>query len=616
MNFLEKNKIQIFDSAIGTELIRNGIEHYPTPEILNIAAEGTEILEQIYEDSISSGADFITSNSFSANQYHLDKIGLPDVDDTQTICKAAIDICRDVSKGRVKVAGSIGPLDIHHGNEDISYKDICDIYRPQVTALVEAGADLLLLETFANPDEASAVLEVASHFKIPTILMMVAQRKSRAGRNKTIRDFLKVAEKHNVNVIGVNCAPPHIITEYVEDLCNMTDLPIIVSPNAGTPKVDRGIVRYQLPANTLIQEAEQWYNWGVKIFGGCCGTSAEHIKALSENFKHRAPVEHIRDDSELSKVKQFEIPKVEIEKTIADNNIRKMFKNNGKIIAVEMRFESNCSVKNYIAEAQSLKQCGCNLFTVPDNPGANIGMDSITMAAELQQNTGVDAIFHKSATHTNLISLYSSLLGAWETDLRAILAVSGDPPATGNFSRFASRITDIKSSVEFLKLIKMLEEGICVNNQQLKKSRSFFRACAFAPQRNTKPQVEWLNRKIAAGAEAAFTQPYFTKNSFININKEIEEDIQGIRMLNGVFPIMSAKQAKVLSLGRIPGIVIPDHYIEQISKYSQVEDQKKFGIEQAINVAQEVFNKNNSIYLILPFGANRFEIARDIINQL
>jgi methionine synthase / methylenetetrahydrofolate reductase(NADPH) len=615
MTFLEENKIQIFDSAIGTELIRKGIENYPTPEILNIAAEGTDILEQIYEDSIYCGSDFITSNSFSANEYQLDKIGLPDIDDTQTICKASIEICKKVSKGRVKIAGSIGPLDIHHGNEDISYKDICDIYRPQVTTLIESGADLLILETFANPDEASAVLEVASQFKIPTILMMVAQRNSRGGRNKTIRDFLKVAEKYNVNVIGVNCAPPHIITEYVEDLCNMTDLPIIVSPNAGTPKVERGLVRYQLPADTLIQEAEQWYNFGVKIFGGCCGTSSEHIKALADNFKHRDPVKHIRDDSKLLNIKQFEIPKVEIDKTISDNNIRKMFKSNSKVIAVEMRFESNCSVEDYISEAQMLKQCGCNLFTVPDNPGANIGMDSITMAGKLQKQTDIAVIFHKSATHTNLISLYSSLLGAWETDLRAILAVSGDPPATGNFSRFASRITDIKSSVEFIKLIKMLEEGVCVNNQQLKKSRSFFRACAFAPQKNTKAQIEWLNRKIIAGAEAAFTQPYFTKNSFVKINTQIEKDTHGIRILNGVFPIMSAKQAKILSLGRIPGILIPENYIEQISKYSD-EDQKKFGIEQAVNVAQEVFKKNNSIYIILPFCANRFNIARDIINQL
>jgi homocysteine S-methyltransferase len=281
-----------------------------------------------------------------------------------------------------------------------------------------------------------------------------------------------------------------------------------------------------------------------------------------------------------------------------------------------MRFESNSDTTRYIKEAQILKECGCNLFTVPDNPGANIGIDSMTMASLLQSKTDVNTIFHKSATHTNLISLYSSLLGAWETDLSAILAVSGDPPATGNFSRFASRITDIRSSVEFLKLIKMLEEGVCVNNQQLKKSRSFFRACAFSPQRNTEAQLEWLKKKISAGAEAAFTQPFFTSESYIETKKLIEEDTQGIKILNGVFPILSAKQAKILSLGRIPGIVIPENYVEQISKYSDTEDQKKFGIEQATNVAQEVFNRNNSIYIILPFGVNRFDITKEIIKHI
>ncbi|MDA3799845.1 MAG: homocysteine S-methyltransferase family protein [Kiritimatiellae bacterium] len=614
MKFLDENKIIIFDSAIGTELVRKGIEQYPMPELLNIAANGIEILEQIYEESIASGADFITANSFHANAYHLAKIGFED--ETENICKNAIEICKRVSNGRVKVAGSIGPLDVHRGADDISHEDFCDFYRPQISALVAAGADLLLLETFANPKEADAALEVASSFELPIIMMMVAQRKAKASRLKTINEFVSLAEKYKIDAIGLNCAPPHTITEYIEDLCTLTNLPIMVSPNAGTPKVERGIVSYQLPANTLIQEAEIWYNCGAQIFGGCCGTAPEHIQALYKNMKHRVPVKHQKDVSTYSlKRVQFEIPENEIAEAIESNSVRKLFNDSSKIIAVEMRFEANCDISKYIEEAGYLKTLGCNLFTVPDNPGANIGIDSITMAKLLQKETDTDTIFHKSATHTNLINLYSSLLGAWATDLKAILAVSGDPPATGAFSRFASRITDIRSSVEFLKLIKMLESGECVNNQQLKQSRSFFRACAFAPQRNTDSQIEWLNRKIDAGAEAAFTQPFFTQESFIETEKRIEEFTQDIKILNGVFPILSAKQAKVLASGRIPGIVIPDSYIGKISEYSDINDQMKFGIEQATLVAQEVFSKKNSIYLILPFGKNRFEIIKEIISN-
>ena len=444
--------------------------------------------------------------------------------------------------------------------------------------------------------------------------MMVAQRKAKTGRLKTMNEFIGLAEKYNIDAIGLNCAPPHTITEYIEDLCTLTNLPIMVSPNAGTPKVERGIVNYQLPANTLIQEAELWYTCGAQIFGGCCGTAPEHIQALYQNMKHRVPVKHQKNISTSSlKRVQFEIPEKEIAGIIEKNSVRKLFNDSSKIIAVEMRFEASCDVSKYVDEAKNLKTLGCNLFTVPDNPGANIGIDSMTMANLLQKQTDTNTIFHRSATHANLINIYSSLLGAWATDLQAILAVSGDPPATGSFSRFASRITDIRSSVEFLKLIKMLERGECVNHQQLKQSRSFFRACAFAPQRNTDSQLEWLNRKIDAGAEAAFTQPFFTKESFVEIEKIIEEATQNIKILNGVFPILSAKQAKVLASGRIPGIVVPDSYIEKISKYNDINDQMKFGIEQATLVAQEVFAQKNSIYLILPFGKNRFDITKKIV---
>lgn len=281
-----------------------------------------------------------------------------------------------------------------------------------------------------------------------------------------------------------------------------------------------------------------------------------------------------------------------------------------------MRFEANADIPLYIEKAKELRDCGCNLFTVPDNPGANIGIDSITTAALLQRETGVPTVFHKSAAHMNLISLYSSLLGAWVSNLQGILAVSGDPPATGFFSRMASRITDIKSSVEFLKMISMLEEGTCVNYQQLKTPRSFFRICSFAPQRNFKSQLDWLQRKIDAGAEAAFTQPFFTIDSYNETQELLADKVDNIKITNGIFPVLSVKQAHILASGRIPGIVIPKNYIEDISKYEQTVDQQKYGIEQATKTAKYIYNQKGLIYLILPFAKTRFETIKEIIRDI
>jgi homocysteine S-methyltransferase len=281
------------------------------------------------------------------------------------------------------------------------------------------------------------------------------------------------------------------------------------------------------------------------------------------------------------------------------------------MVAVEIRASLAKPLHETIESAGMLAEVKPDLFDVPDNPGANPGRDCAACACLLQERHGIPAIIHKSATQTNALHLHSYLLGASDLGIKGVLAVTGDPPHVGPFDRWASRVNDIKSSVELLRLMGLLRSGELLNGQPLPEPVVFLAGCAYAPTLNLASQTQWLKRKIQAGAEFIFTQPVYLYEDFEKIQKATF-DIQ-VPMFIGVLPLMSARQIAYLRSGKIPGIQVPDQAAQAILRYTDPESQAKAGMEQAERLITDLAERVFGFYIVMPFHKKCYELSARLI---
>jgi len=300
------------------------------------------------------------------------------------------------------------------------------------------------------------------------------------------------------------------------------------------------------------------------------------------------------------------------ERAAAPNPIRELIRSDRFLISVEIRADRNCPLDTLCRNAAQIARTGADLFDVPDNPGATVGRDATVTAARLQDVLRVPSIAHKAVTQSNLLQIHSSLLGAWDLGLRGILALTGDPPSMGPLGSLAQRVTDLKSSVELLRLIRKLREGEMINGDRLADPPDF---CAGATIGWPAPaQVAWLKKKIAAGAEYVFSQPVFSAEAF----RQLQDDLVplGGRLFVGLLPLVSLRNAEFFASGRIPGIRVPEAVVAALARFGSAEDQRKAGLELALKLAETITAEARGIYLIMPFGKTPYEDTARIVRHV
>ena len=433
----------------------------------------------------------------------------------------------------------------------------------QCDALV--GADALVLETFVDPREARAALKAATATGLPVIFQVGHTGR---GRNRwtTIDVLLAEAEAAGAAAVGANCQHPDDIADVAAYLLSRTRLPVTASANAGNPSIERGLVRYEFSPEDFTGLAGRLADLGVAVIGGCCGTTPDHIRAIAPGLAGRAV-----GAATGIEVRAAAAAEVRPARTVVPNRIRELIRADRFLISVEIRADRNSSLDALCRKAGEIARAGADLFDVPDNPGATVGRDATVTAARLQEVLQVPAICHKAVTQANLLQLHSGLLGAWDLGLRGILAVTGDPPSMGPLGALAQRVTDLKSSVELLRLIRKLRTGELINGDRVADPPDF---CAGATIGWSAPaQIAWLAKKIAAGAEFVFSQPLFSADAFRQLQDEVAP--LGARFFPGLLPLTSRRNAEFFASGRIPGIRVPDEIVRAFARYDSAEDQRQ-----------------------------------------
>lgn len=280
--------IEIFDGAMGTMLQAGGLKAGACPELMNVDA--SDVVKKIHRAYIDAGATIIETNTFGASSLKLAHYGLESR--VRELNFAAVKIAK--SAGNVKVAGSIGPTGKFIAPlGDLEFDDAYKIFFEQSSALAEAGADFLIIETYIDIQEMRAALLAAKDAcNLPVICQLSYSEDGRTVTGTDPQSAAVILEAMGASIIGVNCSlGPEQLVPVVKILAANCRVPVSVQPNAGMPYLDGGVTKFPMDAKTFGSWGTKLVEAGATYLGGCCGTTPAHIKALAEVVKNLQPAQ-------------------------------------------------------------------------------------------------------------------------------------------------------------------------------------------------------------------------------------------------------------------------------------------------------------------------------------
>lgn len=283
-------KFIFFDGAMGTMLQNSGLKAGEIPELYNILHP--EIIRDIHEKYIKAGADIITTNTFGANELKLKETGYS----VEEVISKAVEIAKEAKKddNNKYVALDIGPTgQLLEPIGTLKFEKAYEIFKRQVKAGVEAGCDLILIETISDLYEAkAAVLAAKENSDLPVFCTMTFGEDGRTFTGTDPLTMVMVLQGLGVDALGLNCSlGPKEMLPTVEKILEYASIPVMVQPNAGLPRIENGETVYDITPEEFAYYIKSMAEKGVAILGGCCGTNDEFIKIVIEELHELKPLE-------------------------------------------------------------------------------------------------------------------------------------------------------------------------------------------------------------------------------------------------------------------------------------------------------------------------------------
>ncbi len=603
MNILErlKNGVLTGDGAVGTMLYAKGVSLDSNFEHLNLVRPG--LVLELAREYVAAGAQVIETNTFGANFTRLAAIGLGHK--VAGINHAGARIAREAALERpgILVAGSVGPLARVKGDEaELSASEMEDMFLVQCQALAEGSVDLLMLETFASLGQLVAAVRAARSTGLPVCASMAFLEGGRSGDGTTVDAFCAAMEEAGTDIIGANCgAGPLELVKVVRRLASLTAKPIAAYANSGFPEYRDGRYIYRATPDYCAAMALEMAEAGAGLIGGCCGTTPEHIGAISRALVGRKPAPRVKASS-AGIVGPAESGRPGTASFLDAWGLR-------KVITVELDPPKGMECGRIIAGSRRLKAAGADAINLAENPLARPRMGNIALGSITQREAGIEVICHVTGRDRNLIGMQSDLMGASLLGISSILAVTGDPATMGDHAG-AKSVFDLHSFT-LIRLLADLNRGVNAIANPIGIGTGFTIGAAFNPNTgNMAVQADRLRKKVANGAVFAQTQPIYDPALFFQA-LELTRGC-GIPLMPGIMPLVSERNAEYLH-NEVPGINVPDAVRARMKGLG-----KEAGVREGLAIAREfidaTFDAAGGYYLIPPFG--KYELAVELIHHI
>jgi len=640
----------LVDGGLGTLLYSRGSVPEACFEQLNLTNK--DMVQQVHVDYINAGAEVIETNSFSGNRMKLAAYGLEkEVWNINVWAAKIARNAREIAGQPAYVAGAVGPtgkLLPPLGNTE--KQELYDAFREQMEGLLAGGVDLFMIETMSSLEElVQAVRAARSLSKLPIVAQVSFSPEGFTFFGATPEDTLRIFDQLGADmpeIFGINCGagPGPVFDAYLRMKSTLDNNGIghqlagfSALPNAGQPSLTGGRYTFMSRPEYCASYVEPFVMAGAKLIGGCCGTTPEHIKAMRKSLDAFLRVHNDAGTSTLTELPALKGPEVLItarpdktrpqqdstgsahddhhetskgpERPLKDR--LKAFKDGteqGFFVSVELDPPKGAVTKKLIKASKMLKDSGADAINVGDSPMARVRMSSMATCQLIGTDVGIETIIHFTTRDRNLMGIQADLLGCQALGVHNILALTGDPPALGNYAH-ATAVYDV-DSVGLIRIISQLNEGKDIAGNTIGSPTKLSIGCALnCTHEDRALEKERFRKKLEAGAHFAMTQPIYQVNDLTDFLDDFGDC--PVPILVGIMPLHSSKHAEYLH-NEVPGITIPKKIRQAMAKAG--DQGAVVGLELAQALLEQLRGLCQGTYLVPSFG--RYEDMCTLVTRL
>ncbi len=612
LELLQSPNPLLSDGAMGTVLHQRGINFEDCFDGLNLSHPA--LIAEVHHEYIEAGANIIQTNTFGANRFKLTRHGLENK--VVEINHAAVDLAHRIVNASFKdvlIAGDVGPLGVRIAPFGrVQPEQARQAFNEQIQALVDAQVDLLIIETMTDLLETNEAIQAARALapNMPVVASMTFTRDDRTLLGDSPARVARFLQHAGADLIGINCSggPNQILRLLKEMVVAVPGASFSVMPNAGWPEQVGGRIMYPAAPEYFGEYADSFCKAGARLVGGCCGTTPQHIQAMSKAIQSNPA--GCRDESiQLTSANLEEAAPAEQPTQLAQKLSAGKF-----VVAVEMDPPRGLSTHKLIAGASLLAEAGADVINVADSPMARMRMSPWAVCSLLQRQVGIESVLHFPTRGRNLLRVQGDLLAAHALGVRNVFVVMGDPTAIGDYPNAMDNYDLVPSGL--IKLIKQgFNAGLDHAGADIGQPTSFFVGAALnLTPADPETEIKNLRRKLKTGVDFFLTQPSYEPEkarAFLSqINEALEAPLS-TPILVGILPLANIRHANFLHQ-EVPGINIPDEIRTRMDQAG--ENSPKEGIKIAIELIESMRDFANGVYLMPAF--NRFDNAAEIIETV
>jgi len=595
------------DGAMGTLLYGKGIFINRCYDELNLSQP--DLIRGIHHEYLQAGAEIIETNTFGANSFRLARHGL--ASRVHDINLAGAKLAREAAKNfNAWVAGSVGPLGIRiEPLGKTSFAEARNAFREQIAGLAEGGVDLLILETFGYLEELHQALLAAREVnpKLPVVAQVTIDEDGNCLDGSTPEVFTPRLEEWGADIIGCNCSVgPVAMLDGIERMRPLTSLPLAAQPNAGIPRSVEGRSIFLCSPEYMASYARKFVAAGVRLVGGCCGTTPDHIRVMKSALRAGEARARTAASPGTSLAKAAVTPAVPLQKR---SRLGAKLAAGEFVTMVEIVPPKGIDIRKEVEGARFVKSVGVDAINIPDSPRASARMSNQALSLLIQQDVGIETILHYTCRDRNVLGIQSDLLGAAATGIRNLICITGDPPKMGNYPD-ATAVFDV-DSIGLVNIVHNLNRGLDLGGNPIGTGTSFVIGVGANPGLNDMDEeIRRFAYKVEAGAEYVVTQPVFDLSLLENFVRRIAHC--RIPVVAGIWPLVSVRNAEFMK--NELRVSVPDSILERMARAQTPEAAREEGVAIAREMLIAAREMVQGAQISAPLG--RYASAVDVLEAL
>jgi methionine synthase I (cobalamin-dependent)/5,10-methylenetetrahydrofolate reductase len=534
----------------------------------------------------------IESNTFGANAVKLGAFGL--ADKLTEINVAGARLARQAARNQVYVAGAIGPLGIRiEPWGKMSVGEATALFRAQAAALAEGGVDLFILETFRDINElAAAIAAVRGVCDVPIVAQMTTEEDGDSLDGMPPEEFVPQLDRLSADVIGVNCSVgPAPMLETIERMARVTTKRLSAQPNAGRPRDIEGRNIYLSSPEYMASYARRFVQRGVRLVGGCCGTTPEHIRQIHHAVRSLAPAgERLAVSAAAGTADASLEPPIE---RAAKSRLARSLAEGRYVVTVELQPPKGHDPAEALADVEKFGGYGVAAIAITDGLKSGARMSALSLAMLTRQHAGIEPVLQYACRDRYLLGMQSDLLGAHAVGVRNLVLFTGDPRKSGDYSD-ATLVFDV-DSIGLTNAVSRLNHGRDVGGQPIGRPTAFHIGVVANP---TAPRIDEEVRrfvyKVEAGAEFAVTQPIYDIDAldrFLDLTETAR-----VPLIAAIRPFESLLHAEYLA-NEVPNVRVPDALIDRMRRADALGGAVDEGVTIALELAEKARTRVQGVQL-------------------